>query len=339
MRWADTLDLTLESTDELARYNVPAMRRTLALFLLLLPLLLAPAHAVLPNPPKEDIHFLAEHVPESVQDARYLFLPWPAFRLEAGTWQGTLAPGYVDSGAGFLKIRGPMLAGNAVYGFSDRWGIQILAFYDQAKISGGSGTKVLHPLLRGLPLDVPENAEFSNPRGDYTHWGVGALLLHEVPRGGDRRVTFAFGLLADRLEIKNYQLDYRLLSGANAGAQGVLDHSSSATYATPIVGVQYSLPLGSRFALAPRFVAGAPFPKADFDARLTGPGFDLSTARGDGQSGQIGDAFVGLSTGLIHLRSGLEVDLGSTLFYPLFEKLSHPGIDRAYTVQVGWHWR
>jgi len=292
------------------------MRRTAAPFLLLLPLLLtAPAaQAALSNAPHEDIHFIAEHLPESAQDARYLFLPWPAFRLEAGKWQGTLQPGYVDTGAGFLKLRGPMFAGNSVYGFSDQWGIEILAFYDQAKVSGGRGTAVLRPFFfRNVPLDVPH--------------------------GDDRRFTFEFGLLADRLEIKNYQLDYRLLSGANAGAQGVLDHSSSATFITPIVGVQYSLPLGSRFALTPRFVAGAPIPPADFDVRLTGPGFDLSTTRGDGKPGKIGDAFLGVSAGLIHLRSGLEVDLGSTLFYPIFEKLSHPGIDRAYTVQVAWHWR
>lgn len=308
---------------------------------LLLPLLLAAAaHAALPNPPKEDIHFLAEHLPESAQDARYLFLPWPAFRLEPGAWQGTLEPGYVDTGAGFLKLKGPMIAGNAVYGLSDRWGIAVLGFYDSMQVSGGSGTQVLHPFFfHNLPLDVPENAEFSNPRGDYTHWGVGVELLRDIQLDGDRRFTLGFGVLADRLEIKGYQMDYRLLGGANAGAQGVLDHSSTATYATPFVGFQYSRPLGSRFALAPRFVAGAPLPPADFDARLTGPGFDLSTARGDGKAGKIGDAFLGVSAGLIHLRSGLEIDLGSTLFYPLFEKLSHPGIDRAYTVQVAWHWR
>jgi hypothetical protein len=318
------------------------MRRTATPLLVFLPFLLTTpaAHAALSNAPHEDIHFIAEHLPESAQDARYLFLPWPAFRLEAGKWQGTLQPGYVDTGLDFLKLKGPMLAGNSVYGLSDRWGIEILAFYDEAKVSGGRGTKVLRPFFfQNVPLDVPENAEFSNPRGDYTHWGVGALLLREVPHGTDRRFTFEFGLLADRLEIKNYQLDYRLLSGANAGAQGVLDHSSSATYATPIVGIQYSLPLGSRFALTPRFVAGAPIPPADFDARLTGPGFDLSTARGDGKPGKIGDAFLGLSAGLIHLRTGLEVDFGSTLFYPIFEKVSHPGVDRAYTVQVAWHWR
>jgi hypothetical protein len=308
--------------------------------LLLLLLFASAAHGALTNPPHEDINFLAEHLPESAQDARYLFLPWPAWRLEAGKWQGTLEPGYVDTGADFLKLKGPMFAGNSVYGFSDRWGLEILAFYDTAKVSGGTGTQVLRPFFfHNVPLDVPENAEFSNPRGDYTHWGVGAALLRDVPLAGDRRFTVAFGVLADRLEIKGYQMDYRLLGGATAGTRGVMDFSSSGTYATPFVGFQYSMPLGSSFALTPRFVVGAPLPPADFDARVTGPGFDLSTARGDGKPGKIGDAYLGVSAGLIHLHSGLEIDLGSTLFYPVFEKISHPGVDRAYTLQVAWHWR
>jgi hypothetical protein len=168
---------------------------------------------------------------------------------------------------------------------------------------------------------------------------VGAALLHDIPLDGDRRFTVAFGVLADRLELKEYRMDYRLLSGASAGTQGTLDYSSSATYATPFVGFQYSTPLGSSFALTPRFVVGAPFPPADLDVRLTGPGFDLSTARGDGKPGRIGDSYLGVSAGLVHLRSGLEIDLGGTLFYPVFEKLSHPGIDRAYTLQLAWHWR
>jgi hypothetical protein len=309
--------------------------------LFLLPLLFAStARAALTSPPKEDISFIAEHLPESAQDARYLFLPWPAYALQAGKWQGSLEPGYVDTGAGFLKLRGPMFAGNSVYGFSDHWGLEILAFYDSAKVSGGRGTEVLRPFsLRNVPLDVPENAEFSNPSGDYTHWGAGAALLRDVPLEGGRRFTVAFGVLADRLEIQDYRMDYRILSGASAGAQGVLDHSSSGTYATPFVGFQYSAPLGSSFALTPRFVVGVPLPPADFDVRLTGPGFDLSTARGGGKPGRIGDAYLGVSAGLVHLRSGLEVDLGSTLFYPVFEKVTHPGVDRAYTLQLAWHWR
>src|SRR5262245_20924661 len=304
------------------------------------PLLLASSvHAAIPNPPHEDIHFVAEHVPEAAQDARYLALPWLAGRLEPGRWQETFQIGYARADADFLTIDGPLVAFNAGYGVSDRWGFSVLGFYDSMKVSGSSGRQVLRPFfLRGVPLDLPEEAEFSHPRGDYLHWGLGGALVRELsPAGAERRWTFTGGLLYDHLEVKDYELDYRILSGASAGATGILDHSSSADYATPFAGLQYTRPLGSRFSLAPRIVSGAPLPPADFDARLTGPGFDLGTARGQGEPGKIGDAFLGVSAGLVHRHSGLEIDIGTTLFYPLFEKISHPGVDRSYLAQLAWH--
>jgi hypothetical protein len=315
--------------------------RTPTLSLLLTLLLTPAAHAALPNPPKEDVHFIAEHLPEAAQDARYTSLPWLSERLEAGHWQQTFQVGYAKASADFLDIDGPMVAFNAGYGFSDRWGVAVLGFYDSMKVSGGSGQQVLRPFFfPDVPLDTPENAQFSNPRGDYLHWGLGGELLRELsPAGTDRRWTLALGLLYDHLEITGYQVDYRLLGGADAGATGVLDHSSNVDFATPFVGLQYTRPLGSRWSIAPRITAGAPLPPGDFGVRLTGPGFDLSTERGEGHPGQIGDAFLGVSAGLIHLRSGLEVDLGSTLFFPVLEAGSHPGVNEAYLLQLAWHRR
>ncbi|HEX4963060.1 MAG TPA: hypothetical protein VF173_19675 [Thermoanaerobaculia bacterium] len=309
-------------------------------FLTSLFLLSATARAALPNPPKEDVHFVAEHLPEAGQDARYTSLPFLSERLEPGRWQQTLQVGYARTQAGdFLRLDGPMLAFNAGRGVSDRWGFSVLGFYDSMQVSGGSGELVLRPFFfRNVPLDLPERAEFSHPRGDYRHWGIGAAFLRELsPAGAPRRWTLTGGLLYDHLEIKNYQMDYRILSGASAGVRGILDHSSDVNFVTPYFGGQYSLPLGASFSLAPRIIVGAPLPPGDFGARLTGPGFDLSTARGDGKPGQIGDVFVGISGGLIHRRSGLEIDLGSTLFYPLLEKASHPGVSRSFLVQVAWH--
>jgi len=310
-------------------------------FLLLLLLLTPAAQAASPNPPAEDIHFLAEHLPEAPQDARYISLPWLSDRMAAGRWQETFQVGYAQAGADFLRIGGPMVAFNAGYGFSDTWGLSVLGFYDSMTVSGDSGTQVLRPFFfPSVPLDLPENVELSNPRGDYRHWGLGGALVRELsPAGASPRWTLTGGLLYDHLEIKGYELDYRILSGASAGATGILDHSSDVDFVTPFAGLQYTRLLGARFSIAPRFTAGAPLPPGDFDARLTGPGFDLSTARGQGHPGRIGDSWLGVSAGLIHLRSGLEVDLGSTLFYPIFERISHPGVDRAYLVQLAWHRR
>jgi hypothetical protein len=315
------------------------MRSTSKFSILLL--LASAAHAALPNPPHEDIHFIAEHLPEAAQDARYTSLPWLSERLEAGRWQETFQVGYARAGAEFLRIGGPMAAFTAGRGLSDRWGLAVLGFYDSMKVSGESGRQVLRPFFfPNVPLDTPEQAQFSNPRGDYRHWGLGGELLRELsPVGAERRWTLALGLLYNRLEITGYQVDYRILGGASAGATGVLDHSSKADYALPFAGLQYTRPLGSRWSLAPRITAGAPLPPGDFGARLTGPGFDLSTERGQGTPGKIGDAFLGVSAGLIHRRSGLELDLGSTLFFPVLEAGSHPGVDKTFLVELARHWR
>lgn len=320
------------------------MRKRLALPHFALLLLLAPtARAALQNPPHEDIHFRAEHLPEAAQDARYLTLPWLADRLEPGRWQTTVQLGGAHSEDSFLKIQGPMLAFAAGTGLGERWGIEGTAFYDTMSISGGSGSEVLHPtFLRNVPLDLPQRADFSNPRGDYRHWGIGGAFVRELGPldAGPKRWTLKLGLLYDHLEIQGYRLDYKVPVGGDAFATGILDHSSQANFVTPYLGVQRTLPLGASWSLAPRFVAGAPLPPGDFDGRLTGPGFDLSSTRaGEGKPGKIGDAFAGFSAGLLHRRSGLEIDLGGTLFYPVLEKLSHPGVDRALLIQIAWHGR
>ena len=287
----------------------------------------------------EDIHFIAEHLPEAGQDARYNSLPFLSDRMEAGKWQQTFQVGYAQADAHFLRIGGPMVAFNTGRGLSDRWGFSVLGFYDSMSVSGDTGRELLHPFFfHNLSLDLPQTAEFSNPRGDYRHWGIGGAFIRELsPAGADRRWTLTGGLLYDHLEIKDYQMDYRILAGRDAGVTGILDHSSDVGFVTPYLGAQYTRPLGSSWSLAPRIVGGAPLPPGDFDALLTGPGFDLSTARGDGNPGKVGDVFIGVSAGLIHLRSGLEIDLGTTLLYPLLEKASHPGVSKSLMVQVAWH--
>jgi hypothetical protein len=303
----------------------------------LLVLAAAPARGALPNPPREDIDFTAEHVPESAMDARYSNLPWLSRPLERGRWEGSLQAGYADTGGSLIQLRGPLLGGGFGYSFRDRWAVAGLGFYDALSFSGGRAREVLHPALHGVPLDLPERADFAHPRGDYRHWGLGAALVHEVARPApDRFWTASAGLLWERLELRRYQLDYVLAGGANAGAAGVLDHSGSNGYLTPFVGLQHTRPLGRRFLLAPRVVLGAPLPKGDFDERLSGPGFTADSRRGDGRPGAIGDLFVGFGAGVEHRATGLSLDLGSTLYYPLGERVSHAGIDRAIVLQLAW---
>ena len=81
-----------------------------------------------------------------------------------------------------------------------------------------------------------------------------------------------------------------------------------------------------------------PLPPGDFDSRLSGPGFDLSTPS-DGHALEIGDPYFTVGLAFAHRPTGLEVDLGGMLFYAAGEHVSHAGVERAVLVHVAWRRR
>jgi hypothetical protein len=307
----------------------------LAAVLLTLPL---PARAAIPDP-GEDIEWSAEHLPEAAMDLRYLVLPLPAAPLGNG-FQWTLQLGGTRTGAAFIDLDGLLASAGATWTLQEGWGLSGLVFYDSLRFSGGSGRDELHPLFnRAIPLDLPEHADFSHPRGDLTHRGAGLALVRQTrPDAASRYWTFQGGALWEDLELDGFQLDYTVATGASAGAAGVLDHSATYRYITPFAAVQWTRPLGARFSLTPRVTAAVPNPKSGFDGRLTGPGFDL---RGDtasaGHGKHMGDPYVGFGLELEHRPTGLAIDLGATLWNAGAETVIHHGIDRPVLLTVAWH--
>jgi hypothetical protein len=308
----------------------------------LLPLILTaatPLSAALANAPHEDIHVLAEHLPEVAQDARYFSLPWPGERPAPGRWQPFVGLGWNSAKADFMKESGALFSFGATRGWTERSALTLFGFYDRFDVSGGSGEQVLRASFAPVPLDLPERAVFSSPEGTFTHYGVGAAWAHEISETGAARPTSVeAGLAVDRLLLKNYRMHYRVPVG-DAFAEGTLDHSSEATFVTPFVGFEKRFSLGGSFYLIPRVMAGAPLPPADFDGRLTGPGFDLSSGDPGGKPGKIGDGFVSLGAGFLHRRSGIEIDLGALAGFPLFESATHPGVDQSFLLHLVWRHR
>lgn len=301
----------------------------------------SPLAAALADPPHVDIRFLGEHLPEAAQDARAFALPWPDAAPAPGRWRPFVAAGWSSARTEFLDESGQLAAAGLERGFAGGRALVLFGFYDAFSVGGSSGEQVLSArFLAEAPLDLPERARFSNPRGDFRHYGVGAAWSWSVSAAAARRPWRAeAGLLLDRLTLDGYRLDYELLGGADAGARGVLDQSSAASFVTPFVGIGRRVPLGARFVLVPRAVGGVPLPAGDFDGRLSGPGFDASSADPGGRPGKIGDGFVGVSVGLRHAPSGLELDLGGALIFPFFEQTTHDGVDRAALVHLTWRGR
>jgi hypothetical protein len=279
-----------------------------------------------------DIHFLSEHVVESGMDAHYAALPWPAAQLDAGAWRSSVDVSAASTRTDFIHLDGSMVAFGATHGIGRDRGYELLGFYSDMDIAGAGGRGELAAgFLRGVPLDLPNPADFGPPRGTLTHFGAGAAYVAKLGRGAE----LIAGMLLERVDARNFEMDYRLVDGADAGAAGVLEYRSAATFLTPLVSWQRTLALSPRWTWSPRALLTYPLPPGDLDSRLSGPGFDLATPQ-NGSAIPLGDPFVALGLALAHVPSGVEIDLGGAVLFAATEHVSHAGVDRAVVLHVAW---
>jgi hypothetical protein len=293
-----------------------------------------PMHAA-PADTTHDIGFLAEHVLESGMDAHYAALPWPGGPLDEGVRRLSVDLSAAETETAFIGLGGTMVAVASMFGGGSRWNYEAMAFYSDMTVSGGSGLAPLSASALSVPLDLPALAEFTNPRGMLRDFAVGGAFVRGRPSGGALFGQFVAGAMLERVDMRGFALDYRIVEGPNAGDAGVVDFSSRATFLTPFVSWQQMRRLGARWRWSPRALLAWPVPPGDFDMRMTGPGFDVSTAQSGAQA-RIGDPFAMGGLALVHARSGLEIDLGATVLFPAFEKVSHPGVTEAWIVHVAW---
>ncbi|MDH4234224.1 MAG: hypothetical protein OEV15_03705, partial [Gallionella sp.] len=185
--------------------------------------------------------------------------------------------------------------------------------------------------------DIPERAEFSSPGGKVRHSGISVVFRRELESENSAwHWAGTAGLLLERLELAKYQIHYRLLAGANAGAAGVLDYSGTHNFISPFAGLQGERILNSRWTVVPRAAIGIPMPAGKFDPRLTGPGFDLTPASTGSRHGRIGDGYLMLGMAVRDRPSGVEIDLGSMVAFPMIERLTHEGVGKGVFISLTW---
>ncbi|HEV7667441.1 MAG TPA: hypothetical protein VGS22_02875 [Thermoanaerobaculia bacterium] len=297
-----------------------------------------PVRAAVANP-GEDFEYIAEHLPESAMNLRYLTLPLaaPSFAgSDREGWQIEAQVAWGKNAGRFVDLTGGLVGLGATRAVSERWGIQAVGFYDTMRFSGGSGRELWNPLFsRGIPLDLPEIATFSHPQGDLRHFGAGGGVVWQP---GGRATTWTFGALGERVELTDYTIAYTIETGRSAGISGVLDHSATYQYVTPYVGYRHERGLGASWTLAPRVIGALPLPRKGFVGRVTGPGFDRAGDTGSAGHGlHIGDGYVGAGVIFEHTRSGFGFDLGATLYQAGAEPIIDKGIDQSIVLNFTWH--
>ena len=307
------------------------------IFFIYVVLLFNVAQAATAIPPKENIYYIAEHLVEAAQDARYFALPWTGKNAPADTWRPVVSVGGADFGSELASARGGLLT----VGFERKWSASksysLLAFYDRFNVYGDSSENVLLPgPIMNPPLDIPEHAVFSNPNGLFTHTGIGLVVRRDRTNPAENSWTKVWGVVLERLALSDYRIDYRLTTGVDAGAEGRIEYGGANYFFTPFYGAQYRYTLGSHYSLLPRVAVGIPLPTGKITTRMTGPGFDLTAESTGGQQIRIGDGYVILGMGLRDSNTQLELDVGSVVAFPLVERLTHEGINSGVMLSVTW---
>jgi hypothetical protein len=299
----------------------------------------APVAALLALPPRvaADVHsfeFVAEHLPEVAMDNRYASLPLWSVDVTPANASLTLQPALTRISSGGLALDGGMGAIAARRALGDRWSGLALGFVDHLRFSGASDRRPLETLFTHTPLSLPADASFTDLRGVYRNSGFGLALSHALTRSPSQTSEWVAGVLYQRVELRDYRVNYRVLDGASSGASGTSDYSGTYDFTTPFAGLSMQRRLGS-WSLAPHALFAIPLPRRALRGRITGPGFDLAGDTAQARAGKhVGDVSVTFGLDATYEPWGVSLDIGSLLSQALIEPLVHKGIERNLLLSV-----
>lgn len=242
--------------------------------------------------------------------------------------------GYNDIESHSMALSGTSISVAASYKLRDRWSLRGAAFFNHGELSG-AGLFDLSPtfLTSQPPLMLPAAAQFSL-NGSVIHQGFAMSAHRENADGWFGGSVWTFGLAWERLKLQDAFANYVLLSGNDVGARGVVDYSATYSFTTPFIGMQWRAQLGD-WMLVPHWHYALPVPRRGFAAAISGPAFILrgdSDAAGNGK--YVSDWLLTAGVSIVHRRSGIGMDLGTSIAQYLIEPFTHNGVDKNWVVAV-----
>lgn len=285
-----------------------------------------------------DIEFVAEHLPEVAMDDRYAGLPlWGVDFASSRRWSFDLQAAYATVTSGGLELDGALLSGSARRRLGERWSLGLFGFVDPLRLRASHDARPLRPLFsKSIPLALPADAVYTGLDGSGRDLGFGAALAWRVSGGRLGDHVWTGGLLWQRLSLDDYRLDYRLVSGASAGASGLVDYSADYQHVAPFVGLE--LPRRRHdWRFSPHVLLAVPLPRRGVVGRITGDSFDI---RGDteaaGNGAHFGDPWIALGWTVSYEPWGFSVDLGATAMQRLAEPIAHRGVESNWLLSIDW---
>ncbi|MEZ5473723.1 MAG: hypothetical protein R3E72_01785 [Steroidobacteraceae bacterium] len=290
----------------------------------------------------ENIEFVAEHIPEIAMDNRYATLPlWGGIDpLRPDAPQVNLTGGYSRTAAGELQLAGPMFAVGVSHGWRARWTVSAFGFFDRLRFSSAAPDRRTLDVsfTGGVPLALPVAAEFTDLGGSADHAGLGIAIGSQAERRFLGRYEWFAGLLWERLELRDYRVRYRVTEGVDADSSGLLDYSTTYSFATPVAGIAWPYDFG-RWRSRPHLQLAIPLPRRGLVGRIAGPGFAASGTTSDVSSSRpFGDPSVTLGWDLTYRPWRLTVDVGSLVSQATHERFIHEGAGQNWLLSLRWEY-
>jgi hypothetical protein len=297
-------------------------------------------HAASVGANEDDIEFVAEHLPEAAMDNRYAALPvWSSAEESGETWSFSGQAAYASTSTGNLKNAGPMFAVGLSRQLSSRWDLGFFGFVDTLTLSGDDDYRPLQTLFSpNTPISRPVDARFEDLYGQMRHYGVGFHLSMSADNGWLGAHRWTGGLLWERVELRDYRLNYQVLGGDAAGVRGQIDFDADYVHLTPFLGME--LPRSwTRWSIAPHVLIAWPVPRRGMVGHITGPGFDLHGDTEDvGEGKHFGDPSLTIGLDVTYLPAHFTIDVGTLLTQRFLEPLIHDGVEENWLLSCQWRY-
>ena len=296
-------------------------------------------HAGAASGATESIEFVGEHLAEIPMDNRYATLPlWAHWNNNVPpSWQLTAQSGFAQTHTGSLAADGLMLSLAAGRRMAGDWQLTGLVFLDDLNLSSGVDRRPLEVrFAHEVPLSLPAPAEFSGLSGSARNLGLGLAVRRTATFRLWHTYQWTAGVLWQRVALRDYSFNFRILEGADAGDTGVLDYSATYSHVTPFLGIAWPREFG-HWGITPHVQAAMPLPRRGVVGRITGPGYDLRGDTGSASNDKpFGDPSLTIGLDFNYRPWNVTIDLGSAVSQALLEPLIHEGVDRNWLISVSW---
>lgn len=286
---------------------------------------------------KEDIEFVAEHLPEVAMDNRYATLPvWDGVD-SSKAWTFAAQAAFTQVRAGNLEISGPMFAVAATRTLGPRWAGSAFAFADELDFSGGNDRRPLQTLFAPeTPIARPVAARFDDLDGRMHHYGFGVAVSMASDDGWLGAHRWVGGVLFEQVELRGYGANFEILAGEASGTRGRIDFDADYRHLAPFFGLQVARARGS-WMFSPHGLFAWPLPRRGFAGHIATDQFDLHGDQAEAGYGKhFNDLSVTLGFEITYRPARLSVDVGTALSQALLEPHIHRGVKSDWLLSVRW---